>query len=61
VLGWALTFLAIALLSALFGFTSIATASAGIAKVLFFVFLALSAATLIAHVLRGRSDRGPYL
>jgi uncharacterized membrane protein YtjA (UPF0391 family) len=40
-LGWAITFLIIALIAAVFGFGGIAAASAGIAKVLFFVFLVM--------------------
>ena len=38
-LGWALAFLVIAIIAAVFGFGGIATASAGIAQILFFVFL----------------------
>jgi len=38
-LRWAAIFLVIALVAALFGFTGIATAAAGIAKLLFIVFL----------------------
>jgi uncharacterized membrane protein YtjA (UPF0391 family) len=40
-LRWAVIFLVIALVAALFGFTGIATAAAGIAKFLFFLFLAV--------------------
>jgi uncharacterized membrane protein YtjA (UPF0391 family) len=40
-LGWALTFLIIAIIAAVFGFGGIAAASAGIAKLLFFVFLVM--------------------
>ena len=40
-LGWAVTFLIIALVAAVFGFGGIAAASAGIAKVLFFLFLVM--------------------
>jgi len=40
-LGWAVTFLIIALVAAVFGFGGIAAASAGIAKVLFFLYLAM--------------------
>ena len=39
-LGWAITFLVIAIIAAVFGFGGIA-ASAGIAKLLFFVFLVM--------------------
>ena len=38
-LRWALGFLVLALIAAFFGFGGIAVASAGIAKVLFFLFL----------------------
>jgi uncharacterized membrane protein YtjA (UPF0391 family) len=40
-LGWALIFLVVALIAALLGFGGIASASAGIARVLFAVFLVL--------------------
>jgi uncharacterized membrane protein YtjA (UPF0391 family) len=40
-LRWALIFLVIALVAALFGFTGIASAAAGIAKFLFFLFLVI--------------------
>jgi len=51
-LGWALTFLVVALIAAVFGFGGIAVASAGIAKLLFFVFLVLFAVSLIASLFR---------
>lgn len=41
-LNWAATFLVIAIISALLGFTNIAGSSLEIAKVLFFVFLVVS-------------------
>jgi uncharacterized membrane protein YtjA (UPF0391 family) len=46
-LGWAVTFLVIALIAALLGFGGIAGASAGIAKILFLVFLVLFIVSLI--------------
>jgi len=46
-LGWAVVFLIIALVAALFGFGGIAAASAGIAKLLFFIFLVLFVVSLI--------------
>lgn len=52
-LGWALTFLVVALVAAVFGFGGIASASAGIAQILFFIFLALFVATLIMRAVRG--------
>lgn len=56
-LGWALAFLVIALVAALFGFGGIASASAGIAQILFFVFLVLFVVTLIVRLFSSR--RGP--
>ncbi len=55
-LGWALTFLVIALIAALFGFGGIAGTAAGIAKILFIVFLVLFAIGLVMHLARGRSS-----
>jgi len=40
-LGWVLVFLVLAIVAAIFGFTGIYVAAAGIAKILFWVFLAL--------------------
>ncbi|WP_439124019.1 DUF1328 domain-containing protein [Marivita sp.] len=49
---WAAIFFVIALIAALFGFGGIASASAGIAQLLFVVFLALFVVTLIVRALR---------
>lgn len=46
-LSWALTFLVVALIAAVFGFTGIADSAAGIAQVLFFVFLVLFLFSLV--------------
>jgi uncharacterized membrane protein YtjA (UPF0391 family) len=46
-LRWSVIFLVIALIAALFGFTSIAVSAAGIAKILFFIFLVLFFIALI--------------
>jgi len=51
-LGWALAFLAIALVAALFGFGDIASASAGIAQILFVIFLVLFIGTLIYRAVK---------
>jgi len=51
-LNWALIFFIVALVAALFGFTGIAVASAGIAKILFFLFLVLFLVSLIAGMAR---------
>lgn len=49
---YAAVFLVIALIAGLLGFTGIAASAVGIAKVLFFVFVILFAASLIAGLLR---------
>ncbi len=51
-LGWALAFFLIAIVAAIFGFGGIAVASAGIAKILFFLFLVIFLVTLILGVAR---------
>lgn len=52
---WALMFFVIALIAAVFGFGGIASASAGIAQILFVLFAVLFAATLVLRFMRGRS------
>ncbi|MBA4793547.1 DUF1328 domain-containing protein [Phenylobacterium sp.] len=54
-LSWALVFLVVALIAGLLGFTSIAGAAVGVAKILFFVFLVLFVVSAIMHMVRGRS------
>jgi uncharacterized membrane protein YtjA (UPF0391 family) len=51
-LHYALVFLLIALVAAVFGFGGVAVASAGIAKLLFYVFLVVFLVTLIMGVAR---------
>jgi uncharacterized membrane protein YtjA (UPF0391 family) len=46
-LSWALAFLVLALIAALFGFTTVAGTAVGAAKILFFVFLVLLIVSLI--------------
>ncbi len=53
-LGWALTFLVIALIAGALGFTGIYVAAAGIAKILFFIFVVLFLVSLVMHMVRGR-------
>jgi uncharacterized membrane protein YtjA (UPF0391 family) len=55
-LGWAVTFLIIALIAALLGFGGIAAASAGIAKFLFVLFLVMC---VILFVFGWRGRRVP--
>ena len=54
-LGWALTFLVVALIAGLLGFTSIAGAAIGVAKILFVVFLVLFLVSIVMHLVRGRT------
>ena len=53
-LGWTFLFLIVVLLAGALGFTGIAGASMGIAKVLFFVFLVLMIISAVLHVVRGK-------
>jgi len=53
-LGWALTFLIVAIIAAIFGFGGIATTAAGIAQILFVVFIVLFLASLLYHLISGR-------
>lgn len=51
-LRWALVFFVVALIAAVLGFTGIAVAAAGIAKIMFFLFVVLFLITLLGHVTR---------
>jgi uncharacterized membrane protein YtjA (UPF0391 family) len=51
-LRWSVGFFLVAILAALLGFSGIALASAGIAKILFVIFLLLFAVTLLGHLVR---------
>lgn len=53
-LNWALTFLVVALIAAVLGFGGIAGAAMGIAKIIFFVAIALFLISALAGALRGR-------
>ena len=53
-LGWAVTFLIIALIAAVLGFGGIAGLSMEIAKIIFFVAILLFAIAAIAGLFRGR-------
>jgi uncharacterized membrane protein YtjA (UPF0391 family) len=52
VLYYALVFLLVAILAAVFGFGGIAVVSAGVAKILFFIFIVLFVVSLITHLAR---------
>ena len=53
-LQWSLTFLAVAVVAAVFGFGGIATGATQIAQVLFVVFLVIFSVTLMYSLLTGR-------
>jgi uncharacterized membrane protein YtjA (UPF0391 family) len=58
-LGWALTFLIIALVAGVLGFGGIAIISIEMAKVIFFVAIILFLASVIVRFLRGSSAPMP--
>ena len=58
-LGWALTFLVIALIAAVLGFGGIAGLSMEIAKIIFFVAILLFAIAAIVGLFRGRTPTVP--
>ena len=53
-LRWALIFLVIAMIAAALGFTGVYVAAAGIAKLLFYIFVVLFVVSLVMHLARGR-------
>lgn len=53
-LQWALGFLIVAIIAAMLGFVGVASASAGIAKVLFFIFLVGFVITLVVGLAAAR-------
>ena len=54
---WALAFLLLAIVAAAFGFGGIASASAGIAQIIFGLFLVLFVLSLIFALMRGRGPK----
>jgi len=57
-LKWALIFLVVALIAGGLGFTGVAGAAMGIAKILFFLFLILFVAFLVVGLAVGRKITG---
>jgi uncharacterized membrane protein YtjA (UPF0391 family) len=53
-LRWAVIFFIVSIVAAFFGFGGIASAAAGVAKILFFVFVALFLVALIGGLAAGR-------
>jgi uncharacterized membrane protein YtjA (UPF0391 family) len=58
-LGWALTFLIVALVAAVLGFGGIAGLSIEIAKIIFFVAIILFLISAVVGIVRGRSPTMP--
>jgi len=58
-LGWALTFLIVALIAAILGFGGIAGFAVEIAKIIFFVAILLFAISAIVGLMRGRTPTVP--
>ena len=58
-LKWAVVFLVISLIAALFGFGNIAEGAADIARVLFFVFLAICIVLFVLGAMAYRTVAGP--
>jgi uncharacterized membrane protein YtjA (UPF0391 family) len=54
-LGWSLLFAILAVICALLGFGGLVPLFAGIAKLLFFIFLILLVVSFVMRALRGRS------
>ncbi|HVR83212.1 MAG TPA: DUF1328 domain-containing protein [Planctomycetota bacterium] len=58
-LSWALTFFLIAIVAAVFGFGGISSSAAGVAQVLFFIFLVAFVISLVVDFGRGRAPKAP--
>jgi len=58
-LGWAITFLIVALVAALFGFGGIAAVAVDAAKIIFFVAIILFVVSAVVMLIRGRSPTLP--
>jgi uncharacterized membrane protein YtjA (UPF0391 family) len=54
-LGWAVTFLVVALIAAIFGFGGVAAFAVDIAKIIFFVAIVLFVVSAVIGLVRGRS------
>ena len=58
-LSWAMSFLVIAIIAAVFGFGGIAVTAVEMAKILFFIFLVLFLVSLLAGLMMGRRPQQP--
>lgn len=52
-LRWSIIFFVVAIIAAIFGFGGLAQDLAGIAKILFFIFLVIFAITALMHLMGG--------
>jgi uncharacterized membrane protein YtjA (UPF0391 family) len=59
-LSWAIVFLIVAIIAAIFGFGGLAGTAVGIAKALFFLFILAFIVSMVMHM-RGRSGPRRYL
>ncbi len=53
-LGWAVIFLIVAIIAAIFGFGGIAGTAAGIAQILFYIFVAIFLISLLVGLFTGK-------
>jgi uncharacterized membrane protein YtjA (UPF0391 family) len=53
-LGWAVTFLVVALIAAVLGFGGVAAVSVELARLVFWVFIVLFVVSLVYHLVTGR-------
>ncbi|MBU2580350.1 MAG: DUF1328 domain-containing protein [Alphaproteobacteria bacterium] len=58
-LGWAVTFLVVALIAAVLGFGGVAAVSVELAQIVFWVFLVLFAISLVYSMVTGRRPPAP--
>jgi uncharacterized membrane protein YtjA (UPF0391 family) len=58
-LGWAITFLIVALVAAIFGFGGIAAVAVDIARIIFVVAIILFVISAVVMLIRGRSPTLP--
>ena len=60
-IGWAITFLVVALIAGVLGFGGVAAVSVDIARMIFWVFIVLFAIALIYGLITGRRPPAPPL
>lgn len=58
-LGWAITFLIVALIAAVLGFGGIASFAVDIARIIFFVAIVLFVVSAVVVLIRGRAPAPP--